>query len=1184
MDDVLGAAAPDEERLVRTYDKLCGAMKNMKHDAAARKKLQEPEFVARLANRIALDTRAYPTAEHRYTKPRALLKALKTLGYLLHSKGLAALLDAAAEERLTARLCDILRTCTSHSTLHVAVWCVSVEALHRRESCWAYFQALCAMLAGTGDTATATGTGTTGTAPSTPGGGAASARSSTSSAASTSSASVGAAAAAAASGVEALDYDALKALAVLVPIVREDIAASATVTAAVWAPPVYTRLVAASARERDGAAQVANALLVHVVPLPEPLVACFVRDLDERRLLDQLCAGLMGAGSDDDALCAAADAWGTMVGLCGQAVFHDSAAQRLVAASDRLFASKSEAVREAAYASWSFVAQAAVREAARSGAAEPLQAAMRPLSALVQSGERSTGVLASALKCWVSFVLKLDRATVVEAFGLVVAGMAQRLAAMGSAVPSFVFQQLCALFEALLGDDKLAPMLTLAWLAKHGPALCAPYHVLLLLAQEHAAQSAPPSVLPFLRALATRLARADKAAGDKSKSAASCAAEALRPLASLAICNAQQLFEAVKSGACAPKDGLDMLEQTAALVQLLDDGPRVSAATCKLTVGSPSAQMQYTLADHILCLLLALVINNDTAQLFASSGSGSNGNRLVGVVLELFERCAEQDLVHSGHGAALEIVVRALQTAEDRSKRLAERCELWCSCARVLRALVERHGSLVEHILDNADSAEALTSFLVVPFAAFAGYEADTEQQQQQQQWHADAFVGAWKELAAPFCSSPMAAGFVEHLVDATSRCLDRLHRAAADTVYLGVLPMLLEALPWHFGDAQQQTQQTQEDASEDFGSFDTSTAQKNNMRALRALYSLMARADAADEHRSAATLATARCVALVFRAVLPESVPYMLAKLGKQLVRWLAATGASQPLARAAEAWAPAACAAFGGFADCVGRSDEDALLSNLSMCTPLFRAALESTSRELRAAMVALWNRTYGARTEPFDCPEALCDLVISVAEKDRLEVKMRFLEDDFAAQQQQEQHQQQQQQQEQEKRLSSAASSRNSTPQQRAKATKRARVAFCDPDVDVGPGMVLRGGESLDPETLPPPSDDSGDQDDSTHASASPPRKRQHAAAEAAEEEHLVVKVEDDEEEEEARAASTTATATTADELTAAMGELADKLDANAARWNPEDLMHISRCCERMNSSIVRALSTRLSSRRP
>ena len=102
---------------------------------------------------------------------------------------------AVAEERLTARLCDVLRTCISHSTLHFAVWCVSVEALHCRESCWSHFQAFCAVLAGTGDTATA-GTGTTKAAPSTPGGGAESARSSTSSA------SVDTEAAVAASGVE----------------------------------------------------------------------------------------------------------------------------------------------------------------------------------------------------------------------------------------------------------------------------------------------------------------------------------------------------------------------------------------------------------------------------------------------------------------------------------------------------------------------------------------------------------------------------------------------------------------------------------------------------------------------------------------------------------------------------------------------------------------------------------------------------------------------------------------------------------------------------------------------------------------------------------------------------------------------------------------------------------------------
>ena len=96
-------------------------------------------------------------------------------------------------------------------------------------------------------------------------------------------------------------------------------------------------------------------------------------------------------------------------------------------------------------------------------------------------------------------------------------------------------------------------MFMLAWLEMHGIAHCAPYSVLLLLALEHDAQTAPPSVLPLLRVMA-----------------------------SLEICNEQQLFEAVKSGACELKGGLGVLVQTAALVQLLDNGQRVSAATCKL--------------------------------------------------------------------------------------------------------------------------------------------------------------------------------------------------------------------------------------------------------------------------------------------------------------------------------------------------------------------------------------------------------------------------------------------------------------------------------------------------------------------------------------------------------------------------------------------------------------------------
>lgn len=1148
------AGACTEAQQLAAYDRLCAVLKNLRHEDAARRWLQSPAAVAQVAARILADTRVYPGHAGGTQKPPVLTRALKTLGFFLHSASLAALLADDASAAVCARLCAVLRECTSRSTLHMAVWCVTVETLRKRAQSWAYFQAIAAMLGSTrrtlGSSQVSPSQGSQGASlpPEAPGAAAA--------AATTSSTTTAASAAGTAGGeaaTEGLDADALRALAVLVPMAREDIARCAAAAVGEWAPPVHARLVAESARVRDCAAQVANALLVHVVPLPGALTACFARDVGAADLLARFRRVFLADAADAPRVCAGTAVWGTMAGLFGDRLLACAEGRALLALSSAFFAHASPAVRTAAFASWSFVAQTVARLSTRSRTEgddddEDTEAhtalVMAPFLRMLDGGEQAGDVLASAFRCWMAFVVKLDVARLVAVFGTAVAAFVQRLCAADT-VPDFFVAQLCTLFDGMLGftDARTLPQtaLTVPWLGAHAPALCAPFHIAVrrapAAAQCHALM---PTALSFVTALARRISACCSA---ENRAPDSTLAECMRCLTSLAVAFIQKQGSSGSSGNSGAA-AADSQKVAAELFSCLS-GSCVDVQF-KLNVESPSGAMQCTFHNHILAQVLDIFLT--------SLEKGEENSTDTTALVNLFQHSIDHD-VQDGDGTALAVATTALSRHETGEASAETLCSVWTAFAEVTAESVTKTST---RLANNDKLSATVAAFLLVPFGSFPRAFAMREQS-----------TSSWERLALVF-GKIFSVTFLDSLVDETHECLKKLSSPPADHAFLRVFPSLLRSVSWRLDEASPRASST--------------PANQTNMKMLKELSWLMSRAQTAN-HGTASEVA--ECIRLVFGALSPESLPTVLSELQGEIVHWLTATTNRAGPATQDASFSVAVLAAFQAFCECVRRSNEESQVANIGLYLPVFECALSSESREIRAAMVELWNATYGVCTSPaLDCPEVLCDMVIDVAEKDQLEVKMIFLEDEAGTQE-----------------MKDASSPTHSNPPSEpsspqpmaAPAVAPApasvkRTAICDPRVDLGPGRVLKGLDdplSSSEETQPPSARESRDQEER------PAKKARHSAGTEDQDVATVVStqstlppppstaVEDDEDGDENKHEAQPGVPTAgAEEVAHALSVLATTLEESAGEWSPEDLVRISRYCERMNSRIVLALSHRLS----
>ena len=1161
------AAGPcTEEQRLAAYDRLCAALRNIKHEDAVRRWLQNPAAVAQVAARILEDTRTYPGPAGAAQKPPVLTRALKTLGFFLHNASLAALLADGASAAVCARLCAVLRECTSRSTLHMAVWCVTVETLRKRPQSWAYFRAIAAMLGSTRRTlgsSQVSSQGASGTQPTpTP----TSQQTDTETAAS-GTASTGTTTTAGTTATEAategLDADALRAMAVLVPMAREDIARCTGEEAGEWAPPVHARLVAESARVRDCAAQVANALLVHVVPLPPALTACFARDVRDADLLARFRHVFLedstAGDSDSDAarVGAGTAVWGTMAGLLGDRLLACAEGRELLALGRTFFAHASAAVRAAAFSCWSFVAQTVARlstqgrgrgegqdaymDADADGDAEAHTAlVMEPFLHMLDAGETAGDVLTSAFRCWMAFVMKLDVARLVAAFGGVVAAFVQRLCA-ADAVSDFFVAQLCTLFDGMVGftDSRTLPQtaLTVQWLGAHCPALCAPFHIALRRTGASAQCLAlVPTTLSFIESLARRIAACCNAENQAPDSAL---AECMKCFTSLTVAFIQ------KQGTTGTAE--TDVQRVATLLFSCLSGSCVDAQF-KLNVESPSGAMQCTFYNHILSQVLDIFLTG--------LEKGDGGCADITALANLFQRSMDHD-VQEGDGTALAVVTAALsrhRVAEEEggSEGL---CTAWTTFAEIAADSVTKTST---RLASNDRLSATVAAFLLVPFSSFPRAFATREQS-----------TSSWERLALVFAKI-FSGTFLDSLVDETSEGLKRLSSDSADHAFLRVFPSLLRSVSWKLDEGSPAASGT--------------PVNQTNMKMLRELSWLMSRARAADKGSADDV---AECVQLVFGALSPESLPAVLSELQGEMVHWLTATANTLAPAAQDASFSRAVLAAFQAFSDCVRRSNEESQVANIGLYLPVFECALSSESKEIRAAMVALWNATYGVCTSPaLDCPEVLCDMVIDVAEKDQLEVKMIFLEDEAGTQEMKD------------------ASGEPSSPQPAAQpaapepaasepavaATAVKRTAICDPRVDLGPGRVLKGLDdplSFEEETQPPSARLSRDQEER------PAKKPRRSAGTEEEEQEVATAVstqstlppppctlEEEHKGEEDKGEKHETPTAGADEVAHALSVLATTLEESAEEWSPEDLVRISRYCERMNSRIVFALSRRLS----
>jgi len=693
MDDVLkcfnegSGAATSDDKLLRAYDKLSNVLKNLKHDDSARRKLQNPTAVALLAGRFLMDTRVFPSAEKGTKKSPVLMKALKALGFFMHCSSLCALLPEEVSAAICQRLCEIMRQSTSRSAQHTAVWCVSVETLRKRQQCWEYFQAMGAMLGGSG---LLSSQGSSGTA-----------------AAETGSAATHPASFAQSSSNDALESDALKAIAVLVPIVREDVLHCSAASIAEWAPPVYTRLLSESSKVRDGAAQVVNALLVHIVPLPEALSACFVRDVSQLGLVSRFRSVFFSDVSNEALVCSGAAAWGIMAGLLGRSIFRGQQAKDFLDLSDFFFSHSSISVRSAAFTSWSFVVQALTREVTEVSerGQKMVNMVMKPFANTLSVGEQSSDVLTSAFKCWMTLAVKLDAQVLIASFNAVISDFAQRLASVDSA-PDFIVTQLCSLFDNLFGDTDaralpVSSSLTLAWLRRQSVALCYPFHVILRRSTSSPqCQALIPVVVSFLTSFMSRLSDACKlvspsATEDDKDDCAEC----MKVATSLAVVLVQKLAASSKESGSFTQENWQLFNSVFIELPVITNG-LCASVMFKLNVDSPSAQTPFSLSDHLLCLLATLFFGNSIPSSPAEDGSA---NGVFSLLVQCFSRSLQSDLMHSHSGFSFSTISRTLSTATVGLYSRHDHCKLWSLLADAATKYLQ--------------TAAALTSVLRMIFA-----------------------------------------------------------------------------------------------------------------------------------------------------------------------------------------------------------------------------------------------------------------------------------------------------------------------------------------------------------------------------------------------------------------------------------------------------------------------------------